>query len=226
MIFTVKNLSNRLHFSIGCYDCRRTPGSRHSLQLGRFQVLSADHVHRRPGVYHKLSVLQFNCLSLSPVCTIRCSSSIKWIFASVEILEHEFRLQMPLSFQNLQCPPWISSTVAAYYLFPEFLYNLSDGMSGPALFLSYFLELLFTIKKWDRCHSSITRNLFQVFSLQLSFGCTHFGALRSPVGLIVTRAQSFHNMLHIDSAHNRKAEGFPGRLLITHGYCPYTESAE
>ena len=29
----------RLHLSTGCYDCRRTPGSRHSLQFGRIQIL-------------------------------------------------------------------------------------------------------------------------------------------------------------------------------------------
>ena len=43
----------RLHFSIGCYDCRKTPRNHQSFQLGRFQILSAYHVHRRLGVYRK-----------------------------------------------------------------------------------------------------------------------------------------------------------------------------
>ena len=40
----------RLHFTIGCYDYRRTTRLRQSIHFSRIQVLFADHVHRRSGV--------------------------------------------------------------------------------------------------------------------------------------------------------------------------------
>ena len=40
----------RLHFSIGCYDYRRTTRLRQSIHFSRIQVLVAYHVHRRSGV--------------------------------------------------------------------------------------------------------------------------------------------------------------------------------
>ena len=49
----------RLHFTIGCYDLRRTSRRRHGFQFSRIQVLFADHVHRRSGVYNKFSFLRF-----------------------------------------------------------------------------------------------------------------------------------------------------------------------
>ena len=49
----------RLHFSIGCYDCRRTIRLRQSIHFSKIQVLSADHVHRRSGVDNKFSFLRF-----------------------------------------------------------------------------------------------------------------------------------------------------------------------
>ena len=48
----------RLHFSIGCYDCRRTTRLRQSIHFGRIQILFADHVHRRSGVDNKFSCLK------------------------------------------------------------------------------------------------------------------------------------------------------------------------
>ena len=49
----------RLHFSIGCYDCRGTSRCRHGFQLSGVQILFADHVQKRSGVYHKFSFLWF-----------------------------------------------------------------------------------------------------------------------------------------------------------------------
>ena len=49
----------RLHFSIACYDYRRTSRRRLSINFSRIQVLFADHVHRRSGVYNKFSFLKF-----------------------------------------------------------------------------------------------------------------------------------------------------------------------
>ena len=49
----------RLHFTIGCYDCRWTFRRRQSFQFSRIQVLFADLVHRRSGVYNKFSFLRF-----------------------------------------------------------------------------------------------------------------------------------------------------------------------
>ena len=67
--FIVKKLSNsltctvasswRLHFSIGCYNRRRTSRCRHGFQFSGTQILHADHVHRRSGVYNKFSFLWF-----------------------------------------------------------------------------------------------------------------------------------------------------------------------
>ena len=51
----------RLHFTIGCYNRRRTSRCRHGFQLSGIQILFADHVHRRTGVYNKFSFLWFNC---------------------------------------------------------------------------------------------------------------------------------------------------------------------
>ena len=49
----------RLHFSIGGYDYRRTARFRQSIHFTRIQVVFADHVHRRSGVYNKFSFLWF-----------------------------------------------------------------------------------------------------------------------------------------------------------------------
>ena len=49
----------RLHFSIGCYDYRGTTRLRQSIHFSRIQILFADHVHRRSGVYNKFSFLWF-----------------------------------------------------------------------------------------------------------------------------------------------------------------------
>ena len=48
-----------LHFSIGCYDCRRTSRRRQGIHFSRIRVHFADHVHRRSGVYNKFSFLRF-----------------------------------------------------------------------------------------------------------------------------------------------------------------------
>ena len=45
----------RLHFTIGCYDRRWTFRRRQSFQFIGIQILCADHVHRRSGVYNKFS---------------------------------------------------------------------------------------------------------------------------------------------------------------------------
>ena len=37
----------RLHFSIGCYDCRGTTRFRQGIHFSITLVLFADHVHRR-----------------------------------------------------------------------------------------------------------------------------------------------------------------------------------
>ena len=49
----------RLHFTIGCYNRRRTSQCRHGFQFSGIQILFADHVHRRSGVHHKFSFLRF-----------------------------------------------------------------------------------------------------------------------------------------------------------------------
>ena len=49
----------RLHFTVGCYSCRWTSRRRQSILFSRIQVLFADHVHRRSGVYNKFSFLRF-----------------------------------------------------------------------------------------------------------------------------------------------------------------------
>ena len=49
----------RLHFSIGCYDFRRTTRLRQSIHFSRIPVLFADHVHRRSRVDNKFSFLRF-----------------------------------------------------------------------------------------------------------------------------------------------------------------------
>ena len=53
-------LWQRLHFSIGCYNRRRTFWRRQSFEFNIIQVVFADHVHRRSRVYNKLSFLSFN----------------------------------------------------------------------------------------------------------------------------------------------------------------------
>ena len=52
----------RLHFSIGCYDYRRTTRLRQGIHFSRIQVLFADHMHRRAGVDNKFSFLRFKIL--------------------------------------------------------------------------------------------------------------------------------------------------------------------
>ena len=52
----------RLHFSIDCYDYRRTSRRRQGIHFSRIQVLFADHVHRRSGVDNKFSFLWFKGL--------------------------------------------------------------------------------------------------------------------------------------------------------------------
>ena len=52
----------RLHFTIGCYDRRRSSRRRHSIHFRRIQVLFADHVHRRSGVDNKFSFLRVKIL--------------------------------------------------------------------------------------------------------------------------------------------------------------------
>ena len=49
----------RLHSTIGCYNRRRTSRRRHGFQFSWIQILFADHVHRRSGVYKKFSFLWF-----------------------------------------------------------------------------------------------------------------------------------------------------------------------
>ena len=49
----------RLHFTIGCYNCRRNSRRRHGFQSSGIQILFADHVHRRSGVDNKFSFLWF-----------------------------------------------------------------------------------------------------------------------------------------------------------------------
>ena len=49
----------RLHFTIGCYNCRRTSWCRHGFHFNIIQILFADHVHRRSGVYSKFSFFWF-----------------------------------------------------------------------------------------------------------------------------------------------------------------------
>ena len=48
----------RLHFSIGCYDCRKTTRFRQGLHFWRIQVLFAAHMHSRAGVNNKCSFLR------------------------------------------------------------------------------------------------------------------------------------------------------------------------
>ena len=48
----------RLHFTIGCYNHRRTSRCRHGFQLIGIQILFPDHVHRRSGVHNKFSFLR------------------------------------------------------------------------------------------------------------------------------------------------------------------------
>ena len=59
--FDIHNcLFMRLHFSIGGYDYRRTARFRQSVHFsGLLKNLSADHVHRRSGVYNEFSFLRF-----------------------------------------------------------------------------------------------------------------------------------------------------------------------
>ena len=45
----------RLHFTIGCFHRRTTSRRRQNIHCSRIQVLFADHVHRRTGVYNKIS---------------------------------------------------------------------------------------------------------------------------------------------------------------------------
>ena len=49
----------RLHFTIGCYNRRRTSRCRHGFQFSGIQIFFADHVHRPSGVYNKFSFLWF-----------------------------------------------------------------------------------------------------------------------------------------------------------------------
>ena len=49
----------RLHFTAGSYDRRCTFRCRQSFQFSGIQILFADHVHRRSGVYNKFSFLFF-----------------------------------------------------------------------------------------------------------------------------------------------------------------------
>ena len=49
----------RLHFSIGCYNRRWISRCRHGFQFSGIQILFADHVHRRSGVYNKVSFLWY-----------------------------------------------------------------------------------------------------------------------------------------------------------------------
>ena len=57
--FDIHNcLFMRLHFSIGCYDCRRTARFHQGIHFSITQVLFADHVYRRSGVDNKFSFLK------------------------------------------------------------------------------------------------------------------------------------------------------------------------
>ena len=56
---TLWPLHARLHFSIGCYDCRWTSRRRQSIHFSRIQVLLADHMQWRTGVDNKFSSLRF-----------------------------------------------------------------------------------------------------------------------------------------------------------------------
>ena len=47
----------RRHFTIGCYNRRRTSRCRHGFQFSGIQNLFADHVHRRTWVHNKFSFL-------------------------------------------------------------------------------------------------------------------------------------------------------------------------
>ena len=49
----------RLHFSIGCYDCRGNTRFRQGVHFSILQVLFANHMHRRSGVDNKFSFLRF-----------------------------------------------------------------------------------------------------------------------------------------------------------------------
>ena len=49
----------RLHFSIGCYDCRRTSRRPQRIHFSRIQVLFADHMHRRAEFDNKFAFLRF-----------------------------------------------------------------------------------------------------------------------------------------------------------------------
>ena len=49
----------RLHFTIGCYNRRRTARFRQGIHFSITQILVADHVHRRSGVDNKFSFLWF-----------------------------------------------------------------------------------------------------------------------------------------------------------------------
>ena len=52
----------RLHFTIGCFHRRTTSRRRQRIHCSRIQVLFADHVHRRTGVYNKICFLCFTGL--------------------------------------------------------------------------------------------------------------------------------------------------------------------
>ena len=49
----------RLHFSVGCYDCRWASRRRQGIHFSITQVLFADHMHWRAGVDNKFSFLRF-----------------------------------------------------------------------------------------------------------------------------------------------------------------------
>ena len=67
--FIVQNVSNsftytlglfmHLHFSIGCFDCRRTTRFRQSIHFSRIQILFIDHVHRHSGVDSRVSCFKW-----------------------------------------------------------------------------------------------------------------------------------------------------------------------
>ena len=54
-----RSLFIRLHFTIGCYNGHLTSWCRHGFQFSGIQIHFADHVHRRSGVYNKISFLWF-----------------------------------------------------------------------------------------------------------------------------------------------------------------------
>ena len=165
----------RLHFSIGCYDYRRTARLRQSIHFSITQVLFADHMHWRAGVHNKILVPQVS--EFEKNVALSCSPKFNTLLVSFHAAS-----RVPCSCNSVYC------TFVIILLFLD----LSFGCSWQCAkkHFSPNLQPLFVLsnKHSGGCHLS-QNELMQVplkYSLQVHRNILRLGLL--PLGLRVLDA--------------------------------------